>query len=329
MIGLTAPSPAFSDTVAAPAPAHRASDPPAIPCPLPPIPPKDRPLLLRLFALGENYQALANELMANASTAPAGHPKDILDLYDWADQPHIAPWIARHRQMTDLQRRTLALDVLQTVVKTTDSLTEKRRAASTILRALDGNWSRPRERSSSPAPSVASSLRRSVASHPRSYAPPPPPISHPVPNADQHAELQALRAAFNTPQPSVALATIHAHAAHPPAEAAPAADPPSAPSCLRASVPSSPTFAAHPVASDAAEFIAETPSILPAAFRFPLFLADCKEREHSDRHSRWTLWASNTSKESFHCALSLIRDDPDHPNPCWRLATFDILSRSG
>jgi hypothetical protein len=141
----------------------------------------------------------------------------------------------------------------------------------------------------------------------------------PIPNTDPNTELQLLRAAFDTPQASVALSTIHTHAA------------PNA------------SFAAHTVHADKAEWIAAVPAILPAAFRFPLFLSDCEETERTATHSRWNLWAANTDKSSFYCTLTLTKnpdreaEDPperarsDPPDPhagCWRLASFDILRRS-
>jgi hypothetical protein len=198
----------------------------------------------------------------------------------------------------------LALSTLESVIKSTDSPTEKRRAASTLLRALDGFWNRPRERSAHHAAGRSNPRR--------SYAPPPPPLSRPQANDDPHTELKLLKEAFQAPQAQVALSTLHAHAA---------------PNAF---------FAAHPVHPDPAEWVANTPNTLPAGFRFPLFLHECKETERTEVHSRWTCWATNTSKESFFCSFTLLKNpntDPgsqtNTPDPCWRLATFDIKRRSG
>lgn len=196
--------------------------PPAPSLPLPPIPSSDRPLLARLFALNENYPALAAELATDQwNHLGDSRPKDLLDLYAWSVRPDIAAWIEHFRSMTDLQRRTRALTTLEEVIKSSPTPTERRRAATTILRALDRNWpayrkpdregGRPSLPATHTAPPPWSRSRERSTSLPVSRL--PSPVSRPpsISPALQHSPTDLARAIATDLQdefPEQALRTI-------------------------------------------------------------------------------------------------------------------------
>jgi hypothetical protein len=288
------------------------------------LPPADRPILARLFALNENYAALAAELAAGAADralaarqsaqAPARSdnrslpvpcavslvPSDLFDLYAWADQPHIAAWIERHRTLSDLQRRNLALAALETVIKAAPTPTEKRRAATTLLRALDGRWSqasRSRDRSGHASPFLTSCFRAAAPT-----SPPPLPLSTPTPKADPSRSIADIRAAFACAAPAVALSTLHAHCAH------------------------NAFIAGQAVHQARVEWIAIFPTRAPAGFDFPLTITQAGEILRDGSVSRWDLWLRSRADHLFRCTLTLIRDsESDYPNPSWRIATLEVI----
>src|SRR5262249_46816794 len=111
----------------------------------------------------------------------------------------------------------------------------------------------------------------------------------------------------------IALATLHAHAADDSASPA--------------------TFAGIPVPPDSADWAAELPKHLPAAFRFPLVTLNHKELERTRPDPargiagsvKYELSLANAAREQLRTTLTLVRDGPTSTSPCWRLAAFDIL----
>lgn len=136
---------------------------------LPQLSPEDRSLLLLYIQFSENLFALAAHLAANHTTSttasspnslsPQLPPLDILHLLSWTTLPHIAAYISAHRDHTNHLLKSQCLAALNDIVLDSDDPTEKRRAATTILRALNpatrrrdraGEAPRPRRATSKP-----------------------------------------------------------------------------------------------------------------------------------------------------------------------------------
>lgn len=113
----------------APSPSHPLTSSPSHP----PLSPHDESLLHALSACNFNFFELAREKLL---TLP--------QLIAWATSEPIQHYIAELKKLARLtlelrhdQARTAAIDALELVAKTTDDLTEKRRAATALLRKLD------------------------------------------------------------------------------------------------------------------------------------------------------------------------------------------------
>jgi hypothetical protein len=132
--------------------------------PLPTLAREDRQRLTLFFKHGEDFALLADKLAEQLNAAEPSSPSDpssprprvsacasppqhsalspqhsALDefsLQTWASQPEIAAHIACRRAEADYRARKNAITFLEEVLRSTDNLIEKRRAASTILRIL-------------------------------------------------------------------------------------------------------------------------------------------------------------------------------------------------
>jgi hypothetical protein len=117
---------------------------------LQPLAPEDAALFERYITAGASLAALADSLKKDPLAAalapdspdsPTAHcplptPLSLHSLYLWSTQPHIAPWLDFHQsQVRDFERREM-LALLKDFAKTSPNPIERRRAASTILRAL-------------------------------------------------------------------------------------------------------------------------------------------------------------------------------------------------
>lgn len=124
--------------------------------PLPHLPSEDHTLLLRYFSLNEDLTNLAAE---------PGQP-DLLTLLRWLSRPDIAAYTAAYRTHQNQLHRQAVIDALRSVLTNSTDPIELRRAATTLLRAL--NPVRP------PAPPRDPSLRV----HPPSTRPAASPTHH-------------------------------------------------------------------------------------------------------------------------------------------------------
>jgi hypothetical protein len=132
--------------------------------PLPTLAREDRQRLTLFFKHGEDFALLADKLAEQLNTAEPSSPSDpssprprvsacvsppqhsalspqrsALDefsLQTWASQPDIAAHIACRRAEADYRARKNAITFLEEVLRSTDNLIEKRRAATAILRIL-------------------------------------------------------------------------------------------------------------------------------------------------------------------------------------------------
>jgi hypothetical protein len=197
VVAPTAPSPLPTDppeSLSSPSASPPTAD--LVPCavsPVPALPPLsalDRALLLRLLNLDEDYPTLAAELKAQSSeplvttpiAAPAAvsslmpdaqclmPPPDLLSLLEWSSRPDIATWLAYYHQTQDHHSRRLAITRLESLIKTSDSQVEQRRAATTLLRALDHKW----PTRSAVNPDRQGGARNGLAPSPPRRAPIPP-----------------------------------------------------------------------------------------------------------------------------------------------------------
>jgi hypothetical protein len=131
---------------------------------LPTLPREDRQRLTLFFQCGENLATLADKLNAaqnsgpkdsgpspSQHSAPSTQHSDIdeFELQSWSTQPDIAAHIAHRRAEAAYRARKNALEELERILKETDNLIERRRAASAILRTLNRAGA-PTGRSSSP-----------------------------------------------------------------------------------------------------------------------------------------------------------------------------------
>jgi len=108
--------------------------PPPPPTPtLPTLPQEDAALLAQLLDNSENIYTLASK---------SGRP--LLDLLAWTSRPDIAAYIAHNRATRYHLLTMAALAALETIVHTSDSPIERRRAAATIIRAANPPASKPR-----------------------------------------------------------------------------------------------------------------------------------------------------------------------------------------
>src|SRR5262245_22531460 len=100
----------------------------------------DRALLIRLIALHLDYSPPAAQLAPPRRSA--AHP----DLgaspcrrgpSGSSTPPATAAWLAHHERLADQHLRPVALNALESLVTTARNQPEQRRAAQTLLRALD------------------------------------------------------------------------------------------------------------------------------------------------------------------------------------------------
>jgi len=95
--------------------------------PLPDLNPEDHALLTRYFSLNEDLTKLAAE----------PNRPDFLFLLRWLSRPEIAAYIAAYRTHQTHLHRQAVITALQTVLNTSTDQIEIRRAATTLLRALN------------------------------------------------------------------------------------------------------------------------------------------------------------------------------------------------
>lgn len=152
--------------------------------------PPDR--LTRYLVLGENILALAQE---------TGEP--ITVLLDWLNSPPIAATLSQFRAAQDRARTEAALRTLERIHTESPDLTERRRAATTILRITrPAPATRPRQstpRSSNTTRWLDDSCLDASPLHPPE---PPPPAAHPkqpTANSTQRAPAFTPDAAFELP----------------------------------------------------------------------------------------------------------------------------------
>ncbi len=102
------------------------------PAQLPTLPPEDQALLTSYFEANEDLHLLAKQ--------PGS--RDLLSLLQWLSRPDIAAYIHAYRAHQLQLHRNVVIQALQFVLKSTTDPIETRRAATTLLRAL--NPIRPR-----------------------------------------------------------------------------------------------------------------------------------------------------------------------------------------
>lgn len=165
MVAATATSPS-TDPRNAGSPVH-----PSTPSPLPasssarstpssaPLSPLDTALLTRLYET-TSLPALFDSLSQRTIT---GAPTSLFALTQWANQDHIKPWIDIHAtQIREAEQREV-IALLKDIAKTSENPVERRRAASSILRALGLGAQRPPRSPSEPRPSGSGTRRTSIA----------------------------------------------------------------------------------------------------------------------------------------------------------------------
>jgi hypothetical protein len=143
--------------------------------PLPNLSREDRQRLTLFFKHGEDFAQLADKLAEQLNAAAPGpsdpllrvlasgspqhsapstqhSPSDLdeFSLQTWASQPEIAAHIACRRAEADYRARKNAITFLEEVLRSTDNLIEKRRAATAILRILSRAGAPPIRPSGSP-----------------------------------------------------------------------------------------------------------------------------------------------------------------------------------
>jgi hypothetical protein len=140
---------------------------------LPDLPPDDHALLLRYFSLNEDLAKLSKE---------PGQP-DILSLLRWLSRPEIAAYIAAYRTHQTQLHRQAVIDALRSLLSSPTDQVELRRAATTLLRAL--NPTRPSAPTRDPSPRThpaeprhATTHRRSTSSSSSLTHSPPHPSTH-------------------------------------------------------------------------------------------------------------------------------------------------------
>lgn len=125
--------------------------------PLPPLSRQDRDFLLFYFAHDEDPIAAANASGGN-----------YIDILCWTSQPHIAAYLAHARRLRLQHQRDRALAALEDLLRRADDPIERRRVATTILRATDpARWNRLR-RQSEPSHCRSEDAARAAASRPPS-----------------------------------------------------------------------------------------------------------------------------------------------------------------
>lgn len=138
--------------------------------PLPTLSPEDQSLLLRYFA-GDLLSLTEGGGRGVVSSSPDARPTaDLLSLYAFLSRPDIAAWVAFHRAEQHHAQKQLVIAQLTTVCKSSENLVEKRRAATTLLRALNSSATRPRPTTTaqpSPRPPVAAKPEPPRPSHPQ------------------------------------------------------------------------------------------------------------------------------------------------------------------
>ena len=106
--------------------------------------PDDGRLLHNLFAFNFNLFRLAEH-----------EQRPLHELLAWSSLPHIVAAIERLTQLQESAHKAAALAHLRHIADTTDDAIERRRAATTLLRALahpSARSSTPPQRRASPAP---------------------------------------------------------------------------------------------------------------------------------------------------------------------------------
>jgi hypothetical protein len=122
-----------------------------------PLSPLDTALLTRLYKT-TSLPALFDSLSQRTIT---GAPTSLFALTQWANQDHIKPWIDIHAaQIREAEQREV-IALLKDIAKTSENPVERRRAASSILRALGAQ--RPQRSPSEPRPSGSGTRRTSTA----------------------------------------------------------------------------------------------------------------------------------------------------------------------
>ncbi len=127
--------------------------------PLPTLTPEDSALFLRFINAGASLAKLADSHKDNphSPTSPTGPtdltspnptrpigpispigpiPPSLPALYHWSTQPHIAPWIAFHQSQLDQADQREMVAHLKVLARSSENPVERRRAATTLLRAL-------------------------------------------------------------------------------------------------------------------------------------------------------------------------------------------------
>ncbi len=108
--------------------------------PLPELSADDAALFLRFIGSGT-----LDSLAASLDKTPLPHTTGwtLVDLYRWSTSESIAPWLAYHKSQVFDSRKTSALNHLTDLADNTQDPIERRRAATTILRALGVGALRP------------------------------------------------------------------------------------------------------------------------------------------------------------------------------------------
>jgi len=100
---------------------------------LPTLSPEDQALLTSYFEANEDLHFLAKQ--------PGS--KDLLSLLQWLSRPDIAAYVHAYRTHQSHLHRNVVIQALQSVLKNTTDPIETRRAATTLLRALNPIRFRP------------------------------------------------------------------------------------------------------------------------------------------------------------------------------------------
>ncbi len=145
------------------------------PSPLPTLSAEDQALLASYFEANEDLLLLAKKEGS----------KGLIGLLQWLSQPEIAAYLQAYRDHQSHLDRNLVIEALRSILKSTTDLIESRRAATTLLRAL--NPIRP-----SSSPSLGGGRLCCAAPEERPTRPP----------SNTHRHPPANRASPRNPEPS-------------------------------------------------------------------------------------------------------------------------------
>lgn len=243
-----------------------------------PLTPPDRALLSAILAHDEDYPAVA-----------AATGVDLLDLYDFITQPHVAQRLAVHRDARACADRAAALAVLRDVMKSSDSPVERRRAASAVLRALSpprAGAQAAREVQPPRTPSPDLSGEDSAGRPAREGDPDHPADSPETPSTPPDATIRQLASASGIPLTDF-LYVLHSYCA------------PGA------------TLFGEPVPASSDDFIA-SPGARTAAFFSRRFRVEHAHAEHAGDPDRTTLTAALSTGDRVRISQSYSDDCDFH-----------------